>query len=90
MEVAASEDEVEESWGRWPSANIGIVTGRVSGIVVLDVDPRSGGGLALADLEERWAQCLPRLRCEPPAVGAICGSPAMRSSPRPSSPRAWK
>ena len=54
MEVAASEHEVEEWWGRWPSANVGIVTGRVSGIVVLDVDPRSGGGLALADLEERW------------------------------------
>lgn len=54
MEVAAIEDEVEEWWARWPDANVGIVTGRVSGIVVLDVDPRSGGGGALAGLEERW------------------------------------
>lgn len=54
MDVAATEKEVEEWWWRWPEANVGIVTGRVSGIVVLDVDPRSGGGSALGGLEERW------------------------------------
>jgi Bifunctional DNA primase/polymerase, N-terminal/CHC2 zinc finger len=54
MEVAASEQEVEVWWRRWPDANVGIVTGRVSGIVVLDVDPRAGGGGALAALEDRW------------------------------------
>jgi Bifunctional DNA primase/polymerase, N-terminal/CHC2 zinc finger len=54
MEVAASEQEVEEWWRRWPDANVGVVTGRVSGIVVLDIDPRSSGGSALAALEERW------------------------------------
>ena len=53
MEAAASGTEVEEWWRRWPEANVGIVTGRVSGIVVLDVDPRSGGGPALGALEER-------------------------------------
>jgi Bifunctional DNA primase/polymerase, N-terminal/CHC2 zinc finger len=53
MEVTATEKEVEEWWRRWPDANVGVVTGRVSGIVVLDVDPRSGGGSALDDLEER-------------------------------------
>jgi Bifunctional DNA primase/polymerase, N-terminal/CHC2 zinc finger len=54
MEVAATEKEVEEWWRRWPHANIGVVTGCVSGIVVLDVDPRSDGALALGALEERW------------------------------------
>jgi hypothetical protein len=54
MEIAATEHEVEEWWRRWPDANVGIVTGCVSGIVVLDVDPRSGGGLALGELQERW------------------------------------
>jgi len=54
MVVAATEKEVEEWWRRWPHANVGVVTGRVSGIVVLDVDPRSGGALALGALEERW------------------------------------
>lgn len=54
MQVAATEKEVEEWWRRWPSANVGIVTGRVSGSAVLDVDPRDGGDSALNDLEERW------------------------------------
>ena len=31
-------NEVNEWWSRWPDANIGIVTGPVSGIVVFDVD----------------------------------------------------
>jgi hypothetical protein len=29
-------------WERWPTANIGIACGRVSGIVVLDVDTKKG------------------------------------------------
>ena len=53
MEVAATEADVEDWWSRWPDANVGVVTGRVSGIVVLDVDPRSGGGPALGALQER-------------------------------------
>lgn len=56
MEVAATEEEVAEWWRRWPDANVGIVTGRVSGIVVLDVDPRSGGGPSLGALEARWGE----------------------------------
>jgi Bifunctional DNA primase/polymerase, N-terminal/CHC2 zinc finger len=54
MEKAATEKEVAEWWRRWPEANVGIVTGRVSGVVVLDVDPRSGGDSALGALEESW------------------------------------
>jgi hypothetical protein len=29
-------------WDRWPEANVGIATGRISGIVVLDVDRKHG------------------------------------------------
>jgi hypothetical protein len=36
---------------RWPDLNIGIVTGAVSGLVVLDLDPRHGGVESLAGLE---------------------------------------
>jgi hypothetical protein len=36
---------------RWPRLNIGIVTGTVSGLVVLDVDRRHGGFEALSALE---------------------------------------
>lgn len=38
-------------WLRWPDANVGVVTGAVSGLVVLDVDPRHGGFDSLAVLE---------------------------------------
>ena len=30
-------------WRRWPQANVGVVTGRPSGLVVIDIDPRHGG-----------------------------------------------
>jgi RecA-family ATPase len=37
-------------WGKWPWANIGVATGSISGIAVVDVDPRNGGLDHLADL----------------------------------------
>ena len=37
-------------WSVWPSANVGILTGRRSNLVVLDVDPRHGGDRALQEL----------------------------------------
>lgn len=42
------------SWAhRWPRCNWAIITGRLSGVVVVDVDPRAGGDRALAELEQR-------------------------------------
>ncbi|MGO9605457.1 MAG: bifunctional DNA primase/polymerase [Candidatus Binataceae bacterium] len=35
--------QIRKWWERWPEANIGIATGTISGIVVLDIDPRHGG-----------------------------------------------
>lgn len=43
QERLPTEDEVREWWTRWPEANIAIVCGRVSRIVVVDVDPKHGG-----------------------------------------------
>ena len=43
--------EVTAWFDRWPDAGVGIVTGSVSGLVVVDVDPRHGGAEALAELE---------------------------------------
>lgn len=37
-------------WTRWPSANIGLVTGNASGIIVLDIDPAHGGVESLRQL----------------------------------------
>jgi Bifunctional DNA primase/polymerase, N-terminal/Primase C terminal 1 (PriCT-1) len=54
-----SQAEVDEWFRRWPDANVGIVTGAVSGLVVIDVDPRHGGEGSLQDLERGDAP-LPR------------------------------
>jgi hypothetical protein len=48
---APSEAEIRAWFERWPDANVGVVTGAVSGLVVVDVDPRHGGTEALAELE---------------------------------------
>ena len=49
--VAPDLELVERWWRRWPAANIAVVTGRLSGVVVVDIDPRHGGDRALAILE---------------------------------------
>lgn len=38
-----TEQQVRSWWEEWPSANIALVTGRVSNLVVVDVDPDRGG-----------------------------------------------
>jgi len=38
-EQPQTEDQIRDWWTRWPSANIGIVTGPVSGVLVIDLDP---------------------------------------------------
>ena len=43
-------------WHLWPEANIALVTGEASGLVVLDVDPRHGGELALNELQDRFGE----------------------------------
>lgn len=56
--ATTEEGEIRAWWAHWPDANIGIATGRASGIWVLDVDvgsahARSGGAESLARLQER-------------------------------------
>lgn len=48
-----SEHDLAEWFQRWPDANIGIVTGETSNLVVLDVDPKHGGDETLMRLERR-------------------------------------
>ena len=40
-------------WSKWPDANVGIATGKISSIVVVDVDPRNAGNDAVKQLESR-------------------------------------
>src|SRR5690606_6670876 len=39
----ATEEEIRGRWQQWPNANVGLVTGKAAGWVVLDVDIRYGG-----------------------------------------------
>ena len=46
----ANAAEIGAWFDRWPAASIAIVTGRVSGLVVLDLDPRHGGQASIERL----------------------------------------
>ena len=50
---APREADLEAWFHRWPESNIGVVTGTISGLVVLDIDPRNGGDDELSALEHR-------------------------------------
>jgi hypothetical protein len=49
-----SDGDIAEWFRRWPDANIGIVTGEISNLIVLDVDPKHGGDASLERLERRF------------------------------------
>lgn len=55
----ADEATIRQWLLQWPDANIGIITGFISGLVVLDVDTRHGGDDSLSDLE-RHHEPLPK------------------------------
>lgn len=58
--------QVDVWFTRWPSANVGVVTGAVSGLVVVDIDPNHGGTESLAALEHEHGHL-------PATVEAISG-----------------
>lgn len=49
----ATEDEVKGWFQRWPDGNVGVVTGVISGLVVLDIDPRHGGDTSFVKLIQK-------------------------------------
>lgn len=44
-------EAIDSWWSGWPEANIGILTGARSGVMIIDVDHRNGGWEGLAQLE---------------------------------------
>ena len=57
----AAPGEVRDWYRRWPLANVGIVTGQISSLVVIDVDPGHGGEDSLEDLVTRFGALPPTL-----------------------------
>ena len=51
----ASSANVTEWYRRWPDANVGVVTGEISNLVVLDIDPNHGGDASIGRLERQLA-----------------------------------
>lgn len=51
----ASPAAIAEWYKRWPDANVGVVTGEISNLVVLDIDPHHGGEDSAGRLERQFA-----------------------------------
>ena len=48
-----TQEHLKRWFRRWPFANLAVITGEISGIVVIDIDPKHGGEASLKDLEAR-------------------------------------
>lgn len=53
LDATRDERKILEMWRRWPAAGIAVATGKPSGIVVLDIDPSSGGEDGFSELAGR-------------------------------------
>lgn len=49
-DASDTKQTISQWWKKWPMANIGILTGKESGIVVLDIDPQHGGDNSFDEL----------------------------------------
>lgn len=53
-DATTDETTIRSWWTKYPDANIGVITGEKSGIVVLDVDPKNGGNESFIELIEKY------------------------------------
>jgi len=68
-QIVASSDlaKVLGWWKKWPSSNVGLLTGKEVGLFVIDVDPRKDGTATLKKLETKHGKL-------PPTVESRTGS----------------
>jgi len=64
------EDLINMYWKAFPIANIGIATGKVSRIIVLDIDPRHGGDTSLSLIESKFSE-IPKNLCVKTGGGGL-------------------
>ena len=55
-DATTNEQQIRRWWELYPLANVGLAMGRKSGMVAVDVDPRSGGDAAITELIERYGE----------------------------------
>ncbi|WP_342042834.1 bifunctional DNA primase/polymerase [Bacillus sp. OTU2372] len=58
--------KINQWWAKWPISNIGIATGKINGIIVIDIDPRNGGNQSFGELISEFGQL-------PETVEAVSG-----------------
>lgn len=63
-------DLIRSWWRRWPDCGVAIRTGAASGLVVIDVDKRTGGWDSLAELDARHGFDFDTARVWTPSGGA--------------------
>lgn len=63
-------EKIQLWWQKYPTANIGLATGSISGLIVLDVDPHHGGHASFKELENRYGQ-LPKTRMSRTGHGGL-------------------
>jgi hypothetical protein len=75
-----SREDVAEWFRRWPDANIGVVSGEISNLIVLDVDPKHGGDAALERLERRYGPVPATVEATTGGGGYIVAPPSIHPS----------
>ncbi len=58
--IPATREQVSEWWRQWPDANVGIVTGTISDLLVLDIDGEEGEA-TLTELEKKHGPLPPTI-----------------------------
>jgi hypothetical protein len=69
QDATKDQERIMRCWNTRPDLNVGVATGAVSGIVVIDVDDYKGGGDSLADLESRYGKFPKTLSATTPRGG---------------------
>lgn len=67
---AVDDEGIIEAWSRdYPNANVGVACGEVSGIIVVDIDPRNGGMETVRSLRQRGFELPPTISVFTPSGG---------------------
>jgi bifunctional DNA primase/polymerase-like protein len=69
-DATCDQQKIQEWWSKNPTANIGLATGKLSGLLVLDVDPRHGGHDSFKKLEAAYGP-FPQTRMSRTAHGGL-------------------
>lgn len=53
-DASADPRRITAWWNKWPEANIGIPTGKASGLLIVDLDTYKPGAMTVAEFEEKY------------------------------------